>query len=103
MIPPTSPQIMTPQMPPPNVGPDAPLASQMGLLMQGLGPVAAPPPDPYSDDRALLKVFKEMHKLSFDQRWVYERNWWRNLLYVLGRQWIFYNQQRGAWQDKRMQ
>jgi hypothetical protein len=103
MIPPTSPQIMAPQTAPPNVGPDAPLASMMGQLLSGAGPIAAPPTDPYADDKALLKVFRDFHKLSFDQRWVYERNWWRNLLYVLGRQWIFYNQQRGAWQDKRMQ
>ncbi len=59
-------------------------------------------PDPYADDRALLKQFGEFAKECFDQRWVYERSWWRNLLYILSRQWIYYDNDRGQWRDKRM-
>jgi len=90
---------------PPSVGPDAPGAASAIAALFGNTPAltAAAPADPYADDVALKKLFGDFRKLCFDGRWVYERNWWRNLLYILGRQWIFYNVQRGAWQDKRMQ
>lgn len=88
----------------PEVGADPLAGLDVGALLQGLDPTAnAAPADPYADDRALLKFFKDQHKLCFDNRWTFERIWWRNLLYVLGRQWIYYNTQRGAWADKRMQ
>lgn len=58
--------------------------------------------DPYSDPKRLLKVFEDFRQESFDQRWVYERGWWRNLLYTLSRQWIYYDVDRGNWRDKRM-
>lgn len=56
----------------------------------------------YTDDRKLAEVLRESHKRCFEGRLVYERNWWRNLLYTLGRQWIVYNTQRGQWVDKRL-
>lgn len=88
---------------PPDVGADAMKPFDIAALMQGAEQPAAPLPDPYADDQALLKYFNEWKRQCFDNRWTFERLWWRNLLYVLGRQWIFYNQQRGAWADKRMQ
>lgn len=89
--------VLPPQVGANPAGLDAAIAAAFG------NPVARATNDPYTDDAALIKKFKEFHRLSFENRWTYERNWWRNLLYTLGRQWIFYNQQRGAWQDKRMQ
>jgi hypothetical protein len=68
----------------------------------GLTPTGVSLPDPYADDDALKKLFKECKEMAFDQRWLYERIWWRNILYVLNRQWIWYNPTRNAWQDKRM-
>jgi hypothetical protein len=68
----------------------------------GMATAAAPLPDLYGDDLELKKLFKECRDLAFDQRWLYERLWWRNILYVLNRQWIWYNPTRNAWQDKRM-
>lgn len=56
----------------------------------------------YQDDRKLAEVVRESHKRCFEGRLVYERNWWRNLLYTLNRQWIVYNTQRGQWVDKRL-
>jgi hypothetical protein len=35
-------------------------------------------------------------------RWVFERQWIRNLYYILGRQWIYYDSRRGEWRDKRL-
>lgn len=87
---------------PPGVGPD-PVNAEAAIKAILAGEQVQPQQiDPMSD-QALIKLFKEGHRLCFDGRWVYERNWWRNLLYALGRQWIFFNIQRGAWQDKRMQ
>jgi hypothetical protein len=56
----------------------------------------------YKDDRKLAEVVRDTHKRCFEGRLIYERNWWRNLLYTLGRQWIVYNTQRGQWVDKRL-
>src|SRR5574342_88313 len=58
-------------------------------------------PDPMSD-AVLLKLFQKCKKESMDSRWVFERQWLRNIYYVLGRQWIYYNGSRGEWQDKRL-
>ena len=58
--------------------------------------------DPFGNDRTLLDVMEECKKEALEGRWVFERNWWRNLLYVLGRQWIYYDKKRGQWSDKRM-
>lgn len=38
----------------------------------------------------------------FDQRWIFERQWMRNVWYILNRQWIYYDSKRGQWQDKRL-
>lgn len=89
-------------VPAPDTGPNPALMAQIGALMRGQPPARATT-NPYEDDKALLALFKDYDDRSFASRWMYERTWWRNLLYVLGRQWIFYNQTRGAWQDKRMQ
>jgi hypothetical protein len=52
-------------------------------------------------DADLLELFKKFKKESFDLKWIFERQWMRNIYYVLGRQWIFYNSRYGEWQDKR--
>jgi hypothetical protein len=56
----------------------------------------------YDNDQRLLEVMEACKKEAFDGRWIYERTWWRNLLYTLGRHWIFYDRKRGQWVDKRM-
>ncbi len=99
MFPPAAPQN---NVAPPDVGRDALAGLDIGALMAGK-PQPTTLTDPYADDVALMKFFDEQKRLCFDNRWTFERIWWRNLLYVLGRQWIYYNQQRGAWADKRMQ
>jgi hypothetical protein len=86
---------------PPDVG------SEPGGLADAAGAafgrtIGGPIVDPYGDDKALLKQFSEFCKEAFDQRAIYERLWWRNLLYILGRQWIYYDSERTQWRDKRM-
>jgi hypothetical protein len=62
---------------------------------------AIPPPGTFSDAQ-LLEMFKRWKKESFDQRWVFERQWMRNVWYFLNRQWIYFDSKRGQWQDKRL-
>lgn len=57
--------------------------------------------DPFGDKK-LTEAFIEFKEEAFDQRWVFEREWWRNLLYYMSRQWIYYDLKRNAWLDKRM-
>lgn len=85
------------------------------------GPAAAAPPpanvsplrgrapaivsaDPYREENRprMLEVYKQFKEEATDQRWVFERLWWRNLLYTAGRQWIYYDRRTGQWTDKRM-
>lgn len=54
------------------------------------------------DDQELLTLWNRIKKEALDERWVFERQWHRNILYTLGRQWIEYYQGRGGWKDKRM-
>lgn len=53
-------------------------------------------------DGQLLEFWKKWKKECFDQRWIYERQWQRNLWYILNRQWIYFDSKRGQWQDKRL-
>lgn len=93
-----------------NQGVDVQPSPQVGIEPPGLekniatiyGPKNVAPVDPYADDVKLLKVFNDFKDESFDQRLAYERIWWGLLLYYLGRQWIYYDQTRSAWQDKRL-
>lgn len=56
---------------------------------------------PYQDGE-LLTMFNRWKKESFDQRWIFERQWMRNVWYILNRQWIYFDSKRGQWQDKRL-
>lgn len=55
----------------------------------------------YSDDE-LLELWSKIRKESIDTRLVFERQWHRNILYTLGRQWIEYHSNAGGWKDKRL-
>lgn len=56
---------------------------------------------PETDDE-LLTLHDKCKREAFAQRSVFERQWTRNIWYVLGRQWIEYNQRDGSWKDKRL-
>lgn len=56
---------------------------------------------PFTDSQ-LLDMWKRWKKESFDQRWIFERQWMRNVWYMLNRQWIYFDSKRGQWQDKRL-
>ena len=63
--------------------------------------VVEAPVSEFSDDE-LLDLWKDIKKESFEGRQVFERQWMRNLYYVLNRQWIEYQRTGGGWKDKRM-
>lgn len=54
------------------------------------------------DDADLIELWEKLKKESIEGRWVFERQWMRNIYYVLGRQWIEYHSRQGGWKDKRM-
>ena len=76
------------------------VASGIARAMGG-EPPEAPQPGPYDDDATLLEFFKTFKDECSEDRQSYEREWWRKLMYALGRQWIYYDRKRG-WQDKRL-
>lgn len=57
---------------------------------------------PGFSDEDLLALWKRVKKESLDNRWIWERQWQRNLWYVLGRQWIEYFGDYGGWREKRL-
>ena len=58
---------------------------------------------PTYTDAYLLEMFDKLRRESTDYRWVFEREWLRDLYYVANRQWITYHPTRRDWVDKRLQ
>jgi hypothetical protein len=69
-----------------------------GVPLSGL----SQPEDPF-DEGKLLALFEILKKESIEYRWIWEREWLRDLFYVANRQWIFYHPTRREWVDKRLQ
>lgn len=94
-----------------STGPQPPPSTGAGAS----GPQQTPPPtglattggaDPLAagqmSDAQLLELWSRWKKECFDQRWIFERQWMRNVWYILNRQWIYFDSKRGQWQDKRL-
>jgi hypothetical protein len=58
-----------------------------------------PPRDASTEDQALIRELRE--RLS-QRRWLVERNWWGNILYHLGHQWIQYDTAARRWRKHRL-
>ena len=86
-----APDPQQPQQPPSGTSTSAP------ALISGVTQNALP-----FTDAQILEMFKRWKKESFDQRWIFERQWMRNVWYILNRQWIYFDSKRGQWQDKRL-
>lgn len=54
------------------------------------------------DDEELLELWQKIRRESIDTRLVFQRQWHRNILYTLGRQWIEYHANAQGWKDKRL-
>jgi hypothetical protein len=68
----------------------------------GQAPMIGPGAAPQFSDAQLLEKFKRWKKESFDQRWIFERQWMQYVWYILNRQWIYFDSKRGQWMDKRL-
>jgi hypothetical protein len=69
---------------------------------QPLSAKGAAPVDALISDPDALKLFKEYKKQAFDSRWIWERQWMRNIHYVNKRQWIEYVRRTNEWRDVRL-
>lgn len=56
---------------------------------------------PYND-ADLLTLFKRYKKEAFENRWIWERGWMRNIHYVNNRHWIEYVRRTNEWRDVRL-
>jgi len=98
------------QFPPPPINGDSLTAAPAGLdqgvakLFQSPTGFPPEPEDPYAnlDLVKLLKRFEDTKKSAEDGRSIFERQWWRALLYTLGRHWIYFDSRRNQWKDKRL-
>ena len=86
----------------PDIGAPTPAITAKLLELLRTGGIDKTTTDPYADQGALLKYFNECKDEALENRWIHERAWWRNLLYFLGRHWIYYDTSRGQWMDKRL-
>ena len=78
-------------------GPQQSTVPTLGAAVPDMGMASA-----LLQDGQYLTLWKRWKQESFDQRNVYERQWLRNIFYILNRQWIYYDNRRGQWQDKRL-
>lgn len=67
------------------------------------GGLPQPAYDPYTDTAKMLEMFNRFKKESSEYRWIWEREWLRDLFYVMNRQWITFHPTRREWVDKRLQ
>ena len=58
---------------------------------------------PKYDSAGLLAKFEPLKKESTEHRWIWEREWLRDIYYTGNRQWIYYHPTRREWLDKRTQ
>jgi hypothetical protein len=81
--------------------------AQPGLPPGGAYPPAGPSQAPTMlvpqyDERKLLDRFDILKRESTEYRWIWEREWLRDLFYVANRQWIMFHPTRREWVDKRL-
>lgn len=90
---------MAEYFPVPSLGTSSPTAiPQFGL--------DAPSPTmmvPKYNNQYLLDTFDRYKREAMEYRWIWEREWLRDLYYVGGRQWITFHPSRREWIDKRLQ
>src|SRR5437016_6183914 len=61
------------------------------------------PQGPNFDAQHLLDRFDLRKREAMEYRWVWEREWLRDLYYVANRQWIYFHPTKREWVDKRLQ
>lgn len=56
--------------------------------------------DPYADKAAVSKRIDFFLRKDRFTRWIFEREWFRNVLYYIGRHWIIYDNTNRRWRPK---
>lgn len=83
-----------------NVG--APVGTAPGMDYPSDSLIVPIQPSPY-DPAKLLELFNPIKKEATEYRWVWEREWLRDIYYVMNRQWITFHPVKREWVDKRLQ
>lgn len=87
------------------------LPNTFGMPQAGGAPGLPPMPsglvmpqaiNPYGNTQALLDRFDQRKRESTEYRWVWEREWLRDLFYIANRQWITFSPTRREWIDKKL-
>jgi hypothetical protein len=91
---------------PPNSGPEPPgFAAAVASRIFGRGtPGGTGQPDAYDlikNPQAALDFLKKTREFCDPGREVFEQGWWRAIMYLLGRQWIYWNPTSRTFQDVR--
>ena len=86
---------------PPNSGSLSAIAPSQTAALEGFEAQPIDGPPQYTDEY-LLQVFDRYKRECMDQRWIWEREWLRDLYYIASRQWITYHPTRREWVDKRL-
>lgn len=84
------------------------VGAQPGLPPGGTNPapepgMPAPPATQQYNETKLLEMFNTLKRESTEYRWIWEREWLRDLYYIANRQWITFHPTRREWVDKRLQ
>lgn len=80
---------------------NAALADPVDPALMEKGAALLEPPSPFNEAR-LLEIFKQYKEESFAFRYVWEREWLRDLWYIANRQWIYWNPSTRVWSDKKL-
>ncbi len=91
-----------PTPPSPDLGFGQQMSQPPGGDMPSLGLPGEEPYDVFEDDAKILKVFDQIKRECLESRWIWEREWLRDLYYIMGRQWIMYHTTKREWVDKRL-
>jgi hypothetical protein len=91
---------------PPNSGPEPPgfadaVAQRIFGRNTGTGTGPTDPYEAIKEPRAQLELLKKTREFCDTGREVFEQGWWRALMYLLGRQWIYWNPTSRTFQDVR--
>lgn len=96
-------------LPPPTNSPEPPGLMQ-AIREKVFGRAPAPgttpqTPDAYAllqNEKAAIELLTKTREICEPGRELFEYGWWRNLLYLLGRQWIYWNPGSREFKDKRL-
>jgi hypothetical protein len=75
------------------------MASEMFLERES---ETSAPIDSVYNDQELLDMFKRFKRESFENRWIWERGWMRNIHFINNRHWVEYHRRTNEWRDVRL-